>query len=433
MSDSNQDRVANYPVITVLREVCAVILWTFILVKLIAFDIDIYVVEKYVPALRWALNYRFFGLLLVISFILLGIRKKPLRQFLIYVATYPIIVFFWRLPKLFFRNWALTIAFAPAIYDMFSTFRSRFVVMTIAIFSALCIILSSRSYLLVPAMVLLGIYLIMNLYRSLRKAYQSSVFEGLGDLVKKLRVALEGGQQGLWKKGEYDPETKDYEQQCLTFYLLNWGAELMAEKLLKVAKSRKPDLYLMFSWLGTVLVTSLIYALEYWALYKIDMLSYRADRALAFWDFWGFSFGKLTPSSISGILPLSLEATILSYSELFCALIILVILVFSVLTAARERYRDDIAYFVTELRSLGNVMQDQFSQLYAIALADVEKTLLHNNAALINKLRKARGLPSLSLPEKDEKTQDRATSVNEAQQVIAQQGVAPDAQNDASR
>ncbi len=385
-----------------LREISAMILWAFIVVKVIVFDIDVYVFDKYLPSLRWTLNYRFFALLVLISVVLIGIRKKSFRRFFAYVISYPLILLCWRIPKLFFRNWALTIAFAPAFYDLLRSFRSRFAVMTGAALSAICILLSSTFYLLIPSMVLLGVYLIMHLYHSLRKAYRSSIFEGLGDLVKKLRVALEGGQYGLWKKEKYNPGTKEYEQQCLTFYLFNSGVEIVGEKLLKVAKSRKPDLYLMISWLATVLLTSLIYALEYWSLYKIDALSFTANHTLSFWSFWGFSFGKLTPSSISAIAPVTVAATVLSYSELFCALIILVILVFSVLTAAREKYREDIADFVSELGSLGRHLQDQFFRLYAVAVADVEIGLLSSNAVLINQLRKARGLPDLSVPEKGE-------------------------------
>lgn len=402
MSSKTQDAVVKHRLMKTLREISAMILWAFIVVKVIVFDIDVYVFEKYLPSLRWTLNYRFFALLVLISVVLIGIRKKPFRWFFVYLVSYPLILLCWRIPKLFFRNWALTIAFAPALYDLLRSFRSRFAVMTGAALSAICIVLSSTFYLLIPSMVLLGVYLIMHLYRSLRKAYRSSIFEGLGDLVKKLRVALEGGHHGLWKKEKYDPGTKEYEQQCLTFYLLNSGVEIVGEKLLKVAKSRKPDLYLMIFWLATVLLTSLIYALEYWSLYKIDALSFTANHTLSFWSFWGFSFGKLTPSSISAIAPVSVAATVLSYSELFCALIILVILVFSVLTAAREKYREDIADFVSEVGSLGRHLQEQFFQLYAVAVADVEIVLLSSNAVLINQLRKARGLPNLSVPEKGE-------------------------------
>lgn len=401
MAESTQNTRVSYSFVRYLREIFAVFLWTFIVVKVIVFDVDVYVFENYLPSLRWLLNYRFFGLLVAIAVALIGIRKKPFRRFLVYIIGYPLVLLFWRMPKLFFRNWELTIAFAPAIYDLLRSFRSKFAIVTAAALAAICISLSSSSYLLLPSMVLLGAYLIVHLYRSLRKAYRSSIFEGLGDLVKKLRVTLEGGQHGLWKKQKYDPGTKDYEQQCLTFYLLNWGVEIVGERLLKVAKSRKPDLYLMLSWLATVLLTSFIYALEYWSLHKIDVFSFKADYALSFWSLWGFSFGKLTPSSISAVAPVSVAATILSYSELFCALIILVILVFSVLTAAREKYREDIADFVAEVGNLGRQLQDQFYQLYAVAVADVEIVLLPSNAVLINQLRRVRGLPDLSLPEKD--------------------------------
>jgi len=346
------------------------------------------------------LNYRFFGLLILVSIVLIGIRNKPFRRFCIYLFFYPLIFFFWKIPKLFFRNWALTIAFAPALYDLLQSFRVRFAIMTVAALSAVLISHSSNFYVIIFSMVVLGFYLIMHLYRSLQKAYRSSIFEGLSDLVKKLHVKMDGGQHVLWKKEKCDPGTKDYEQQCLNFYLINSVVEIVGDKLLKVAKSRKPDLYLMISWFATVFLTSLIYAFEYWALYKIDILSFMANHSLSFWSFWGFSFGKLTPSSISTVAPVSVTATVLSYSELFCALIILIMLVFSVLTAAREKYREDIADFISEVRNLGEHFQKQFFQLYAVPMADVEIVLLSNNAALINQLRNARGLPVLPLPDK---------------------------------
>lgn len=402
MSSKIQDTVVKHSLMKAVREVTAMILWASIVMKVIVFDIDVYVFEKYLPSLRLALNYRFFALLVLISVVLIGIRKKTFRSFFAYIISYPLILLFWRIPKLFFRNWALTIAFAPALYDLLRSFRSRFILMTAAALSALCIVLSSTSQLLIPSMVLLGVYLVMHLYRSLRKAYRSSIFQGLADLVKKMRVGLKGGQQALWKKEKYDSGTTEYQQQCLTFYLFNTGVEIVGEKLLKVAKSRRPDLYLMISWLTTVLLTSLIYAFEYWSLYKIDALSFTPNYTLSFWSFWGFSFGKLTPSSISAIGPVSGIATVLSYSELFCALIILVILVFSVLTAAREKYREDIGDFVSEVGNLGRDLQEQFFPLYALAVADVELVLLSSNAVLINQVRKARGLPNLSIPEKSE-------------------------------
>lgn len=411
MADTNSDTPVNHRLIVVLREALSITLWALIAIKFIVFDFDVYIFEEYMPSLRWILNYRFFGLLVLISIVLIGMGKKAFRPFLIYVICYPFILIFWRTPKLFFRNWVLMVALAPAFYDLLRSFRIRFCIMTLAALSALCILLSSNMYLLIPSMMLLGIYLIMHLYRSLRRAYRSSIFEGLSDLVKKFRISIDDGQQTFWKKEKCDPETKEYEQQCLMFYMLNSATEIVEEKLLKVAKSRKPDLYLMISWLGMVLLTSLVYAFEYWSLYKLDTHIFSANYHLSFWSFLGFSFGKLTPSSLSTISPATVTATILSYSELFCALLILVILVFSVLTAAREKYREDIADFVSEVGILGKHVQGLFFQLYEIAIVDVELMLLSSNAVIINQLRKARGLPAFPAPESCEPEKPEDTPI----------------------
>lgn len=76
-----------------VREICAATLWLFIFVKVVVFDIDVYLAEIYIPSFRWILNYRFFGLLLLISATLLVIGKKSFRQFFLYVIAYPFVVF----------------------------------------------------------------------------------------------------------------------------------------------------------------------------------------------------------------------------------------------------------------------------------------------------------------------------------------------------
>jgi hypothetical protein len=352
----------------------------------------------------WVLNYKFFGLLLLISVVLLVIRKKQARQFLIYVLAYPLIILFWKIPKLCIRNWALLIAFAPAIHEIFISFRFTFIITTIAALSALLIILTSNKYFIIPAMAILGFYLAVKLYRSLKKSYRSSIFEGLADFAKKTRLRIESGEDTLWKKVDYDPtaESKEYEEQLSSFYFLHSGLEIISNKLHEVAKSRKPDLYLFASWIWIIFITSLIYALEYLALHKINPMSFSPGYRLSFWDFLGYSFGMLVRYSISSIRSVSTLASILSYSELLCSLIILVILVFSGFNVRREKYREDIDDFIKELRDLGSEMQRQFCLLYNLALPDIEGFLLRTNASLINWLRKSRGLPPLQLPEEDE-------------------------------
>ena len=96
------------------------------------------------------------------------------------------------------------------------------------------------------------------------------MFEGLTGLIRKFRVPFgKGTEVVFWKKVEVDPSSdqkvKDNNQQVSTFYLFNWAVEFAAEKVRHVARSRKPDLYLIASWIVTVIITSLVYAFEYWS------------------------------------------------------------------------------------------------------------------------------------------------------------------------
>lgn len=390
----------------ILREICAIILWIFIFTKVVLFDVDVYLVETYTPSLRWLINYRFFGLLILISTMLIAIGKKPLRKFLLYIIAYPFIILFWKFPKLISRNWALAIAFTPFLAEAMTHFRFRFVFTSIAALSIICIIHAYNPYVLGAAMIFLGAYLISHLYRNLKRAYGSGMFQRLVDIVKKMRAKLESGEEQLWKMVDCDPDSekarKEYEDQLNSFYLINSLIDIIAEKLYVVAKTRKFNIYLIALLFWTFFITSFIYALEYWAVYKINPESFSADNGVTFWTFLGLSFDKLTASNISSINPVSTMAIVLCYTERFCILIILVVLVFSLFTVAREKYKEDIAEFIEELKKLGSEAQVQFSRHYDMLLNDVETAIFNKQAKMVNWLRKAKGLPVLPLPTKDD-------------------------------
>lgn len=164
-------------------------------------------------------------------------------------------------------------------------------------------------------------------------------------------------------------------------------------------------MYLIISWLGTIILTVSVFAFEYWAIYRISPLNFTPLSALNFWSFLGYSFGKIAPTSISLIQPASVVAAVITYIEIFCAIVIMVILAFSVLTAARERYKEDIASFIDEMHQLNEVAQNEFLRIYELALADVEIFLHRENAAVVNWVRKTKGLSELTLPTVEKENQ----------------------------
>ena len=92
------------------------------------------------------------------------------------------------------------------------------------------------------------------------------------------------------------------------------------------------------------------------------------------------------------ISPASATAMVLSYSEVLCSIVILVILVFSILTAAREAFRDDLDDFATEVQGVAGALEARATLVCHQTFLQLEFVLLTKSPAMVKWLRKTRGL-----------------------------------------
>src|ERR1700693_5427457 len=123
----------------IVRECIAGTIWTFIVLKLVVFDIDIYLLDRLAPQLRWILDFKVFVIIALIGVAWAALGQTGFQKTMLYVGTYPAIVLFWRLPKLAFRRWPLVILSAPIVYRLVSTLRTTFLLYTALALSTLCV------------------------------------------------------------------------------------------------------------------------------------------------------------------------------------------------------------------------------------------------------------------------------------------------------
>jgi hypothetical protein len=395
------------PASRIVKESCAIVFWGYIISKLFVFDFDNFLIDTYSPRLHFLLDYKLIFIFFTLAVLWLVLGKKRFMRFLLYVASYPFLIFLWRIPKRIFRKWTFAIIFTPAIFELIASFRSLFISHAFGALAALCILLTSNPNLLAPSMAVLAVLLALHLYSSFQRAYRATVFSRIADLLSRLRAKLSDAeflQKILLTKqvgDKSDGSQMDLNKRISTLYFFHWGTEFAAQKIRGIAQTRKMDLYLILSWFWTILFSSLIFAFEYLALFKMDAGSFLAPSDLNFLSFFGFSFGTLILSSISEISPASSLAAFLCYVQQFCSLVILVILVFIILTAARERYKEDIENLVCEFRNVALMLQESCQTIFNLALEEAEALLLRDNAKLINEMRRLRGLPELPLPKEE--------------------------------
>lgn len=287
-----------------IRDFCASLIWFYAICKLVVFDIDRYLSDLLLPEFAYILDFKLFFLLGLTSVVWLILGTKKFTRLIIYVLAFPGILFFWRLPKLFMKNWTSAIVILPVIYKVVTAFRTLFISYTLFVLSAACILLSSVPVFLYLSMLILAVFLSRSLYTSFQTAYSSTVFSSLGALISKIRKKVQESSfwDDIFKNIKNDSEEKAYAQRLSLVYLFHETAAFANDKVSEVFRTRKVDLYLIVSWFWIVCLTTLVFSFEYMAIYKIDGAVFQGVSEPTFLSFLGFSFGKLTPSSISTIV-----------------------------------------------------------------------------------------------------------------------------------
>jgi hypothetical protein len=391
----------------VVTEIVAPLVWIYSILQIFVVDCD-HILFSLLPAsVAFYQPYKVVFVLVAISCLWLLVGSKQFWLLVLYIFIYPI-VFICRILALIFKRSPFVAAFAPALYEIALTFKATFALISFGLVSCCLIYLSAEPIVIIASQLLLGILLIIQLFRSFRRAFRTSVFSSLAGLTKKFRLSFENGaiDEYFVKSQEQQkvviaPEIRK-SQHLTQLYLFNWACEFLDEKLSLLTKERYPDVYLIASLLWTFFLTTIVFSFEYFGLWKIYPESFSNASVANYWSFLGLSFSLISGSGLAKVLPQTGSATLICHLESVCHIGIGIVLVFSLFSTTRERYKDDIGVFIGEVRHTTKSVQDRINLLYQLTLAQVEGILLTDQQQFINLLRKLRGLPQLELEEKAE-------------------------------
>lgn len=365
-----------------VRELLAILIWGSIFTEIFLTDVGDMLLAI-APQLETAFKYRLLIILGLIAILWPVIGNKLLARIFGYIAFYPFILVVWKIPSLFIKNWAVAIAFSPAIYQLIRAFKTNFIIGVAVTITAFVVCLSPPDLLLIPVgMVLIGIYLILHFVNRLRSAYSSST----------IFTVLKGNVTNIWDSSkkyisenmpEGDPESEAYKdklgQSLLIAYMVTTGLHFITAKLQEVIESRKLDLYFLSSLIWTFTISVISFGVIYFGLYRIDPANFQSAQSSDLLDFIGFSFSALMTSSISQIVPATGLAQVIAYIQLFVSLLLIVLLVFIILTSIREKYKKDLDDLVLELGDAAESSKHHIEQNYQITMDAVERLLLRKN------------------------------------------------------
>ncbi|MCK0508661.1 hypothetical protein [Aromatoleum anaerobium] len=376
-------KVAGQPVfprpVRLIRELIAAFVWLLVVGQLLLFDIASYLSVRF-AYLELLLRFRLLTLLVVVALLwgLLGNRRFLL--FCGYIFAYPFVLVCWHIPRILFKNWAVVLAFSPAVHSILGRFKASFITFVVVLLAASLASLATYKPLIAGSMSVLGVYLIHHFIRRFRVAFSpSTVFADAANVIRNIWSTIKDSE--FFKRPEnIAPDSSEYRQKLgqnlLSLYVLTAGLHFLGERLKVVARSRKLDLYFLSSLLYTFILTTVLFAFVYFGLERLLPGSFTGESSPGLFDFLGLSFGTLMTADISPLKPVSGIAQAFMYVQLFASLLIIVLLVFVVLTSIRERHRQDLDAVIVEISEACDRIGSALESNYELTIAGVEALLL---------------------------------------------------------
>jgi hypothetical protein len=162
-----------------LLDAIGALFWTYALLKVFVSDIDTELSHAISPNSDWVVQYRFFIFLAILVLIVVALRQTGwIIVSLSYIALFPLVVVFWKLPRLLYRTKSWVAFFAvfnvvsAAIYDL----RYTVVVVAAALFSCLVVLVGRDHGLIGFAAVVLAVLLAVTVARTIKISIAPSRF-----------------------------------------------------------------------------------------------------------------------------------------------------------------------------------------------------------------------------------------------------------------
>lgn len=257
----------------------AVFLWAYSLIKVFVGDVDRWLVSTVAPPLIWLVEYRLLLLLVVFSILALVVgRHKRWLWILIYIALFPLVVLFWKLPRFFYRrgSWDLVFGSLHAVVGFLGSLRYSIPVATCFLLAGLVVLIRAPEPIVWTALTALMLAWLLTLGRALILAVRPSRFLKGQQNIFRILLSSESMEK-LYKPEDWmrDPEIQVFELSQAQQLAAKAGTGLIAYRAaqfwaMKLDRYRRSGIPVVFS-VATVVIL-VLYALATFTLVNAAIL-----------------------------------------------------------------------------------------------------------------------------------------------------------------
>jgi len=307
-------------------------------------------------------------------------KKTTAIAAILYVSFYPLIVFFWKLPALIFRqkSWTLAFALANSIILFFRNLKQ--LVITVAVFfvSVTIILVSSNRYIVAGAGAAILILVLFSFGLSFASVFRTSALLNVYAIILNAwREAIAKGQRIDEKIQTLPPNQLSTEQLKLwsstleTRVLFNRACLFLARRFRAYQRSRLNVASGAFTSLALLLITVLSFTFINIAAFKFEPASFVIHEPPAtFFDFFHYSFKSFLFTSIKEIEAVGALSQAIGMVENFLALLLGIIFASLLISVRSQKYSEDLDQVIRIIEKQGQIMEFQIVKEYKIKTID---------------------------------------------------------------
>jgi len=374
----------------VLKEIVAILFWVYVIVKLFIFDIDIFLVNKFLPYYVWLLSFKFFILITAIAVVWLVTKNKRILSWSLYIFFYPAIVLFWKIPFFVFKqgSWIFAFALINAVISFFKSIKYNFIAAALFLASLAVVFGFSNEKLLWPAVLCLFIILlIVYVHRFILVFKPSSIFQMYIKIFSATRkygtkqaslFALEESMKNLSVVSLDQKQLERWAANLQWSVLFNRICLFAAKKLKDYQNSGLNIISYVLTILLLIALTIFSFAVINLGLFKISSDLFNFSTIPHFFTFFYYSFNNLVFNSIKELTPIMPISQAVFMAESFFALFLVAIFISLLLSVRSQRHAEELNDAIKGIEAQGKEMEGFIKDEYKInsiedAMIELEK------------------------------------------------------------
>lgn len=380
--------------IKIIREISAILIWLYAVIKLFIFDIDEYLINATFPKYSYILDYKFFIISGVVALILILNKRKNIFLFFIYILFYPIIIFFWKIPKFIFKqkSWVIAFSVINSLISFLVSFKYTFIVIMIYLFSTLAILKSSSEVVLYLALTLIGgILLVIYVNRIIVIFRRSNVHRFYMSVIHTLaekrpsNLEVEESIKHLPLSELSEKQLTHRTNNLQTVVLINRLLLFTAVKLKIYNNSKLNFVTYIFTILILILFTVISLTLINYGIFKIDSQLFSYEHTPTIFTFFYYSFNSMLSTPISELIPISPFTQVISMFGVLFAFFIAAIFVTLLFSVRSKKHSEEINEIINGLQEQSSTLEVFIKDEYKLNTIDEALIELERMKALFVK------------------------------------------------